>query len=299
MSSLLTAETRACGCAKGVSMRIDTYAAVLSLPSNTRGRDFVTGDVHGAIDLVYRALDKARIDPSCDRLFIPGDYIDRGPQSHRCVDLLREPFVFGTMGNHERDLIDFYDQGLSDEVMAFVAKRNINGMRWIAQTTPEVLADVVSVIRKLPIAMEVETERGLVGFVHAEVPPHMTWSEFVDRIRGGDPDTIHSALKGRNRIQSGDCSGVPGIGRVFVGHTIQWNGVQRYGNVVAVDTGSVVTQLRATDEARLTMLNVQMKTSTIDIPPPGGPLDVRNPTHVPAVPFGQSGIVCSMKRVRP
>ncbi|GIK44882.1 MAG: hypothetical protein BroJett012_07850 [Betaproteobacteria bacterium] len=37
------------------------------LARNERGRDFVVGDIHGAFDLVLRAIDKARFDPARDK----------------------------------------------------------------------------------------------------------------------------------------------------------------------------------------------------------------------------------------
>lgn len=56
---------------------------VLRLPRNTRGRDLIITDPHGAYDLVWVAMKAANFDPSCDRLLVGGDLIDRGAGSAR------------------------------------------------------------------------------------------------------------------------------------------------------------------------------------------------------------------------
>jgi len=62
---------------------------ILKLPTNTTGKDFVVGDLHGCYDLLESLLGAVSFDKSKDRLFSVGDLIDRGPNSLRC---LRIPF---------------------------------------------------------------------------------------------------------------------------------------------------------------------------------------------------------------
>lgn len=56
---------------------------VLRLPENTRGRDFVVGDIHGAFDKVEAAMAKVGFDVERDRLLSVGDLVDRGAESAR------------------------------------------------------------------------------------------------------------------------------------------------------------------------------------------------------------------------
>lgn len=278
---------------------------VLTLPKNERGRDLVTGDVHGSIDLVFRALDRANFDQSVDRFFIPGDLIDRGPDSARCVELLR--FAFACRGNHDDMLLDLLEKGEGDvdpAMKAFLRARNWNGMAWIAEATPEVLQDVADAVRKLPIVIEADTDRGKVGFVHADVPKGMHWDEFVQKIREQDPAVMDIAIgavdASRDRINSNDQSGVPGIGRIFVGHTVQWDGIRRFGNVWAIDTGSTFAEIGKNNRGHLTLANASMRTVDLAAPPAlTRALDLRDPAFIPAVPFGLSGLGCSMKRIKP
>lgn len=77
------------------------------LPSNTAGRDFIVGDMHGCYDLFKAELEKVRFDAACDRVFSVGDLADRGPNSMACLRLLREPWFHAVRGNHEQMLLNY------------------------------------------------------------------------------------------------------------------------------------------------------------------------------------------------
>ncbi|AWB34715.1 metallophosphoesterase [Orrella marina] len=70
------------------------------LPSNTTGRDFIVGDMHGCHDLFEAELEKASFDPACDRIVSVGDLIDRGPNSLACLRFLKQPWFHAVHGNH-------------------------------------------------------------------------------------------------------------------------------------------------------------------------------------------------------
>lgn len=202
------------------------------------GRDFVMGDVHGAFHLVVRALDALHFDKSVDRLFLVGDLGDRGPYSLAALNFLNQPWVHAVRGNHEQMLLDLYVTGTLDtDALRFHVKNN--GMGWWLEVDQSLQAEILDLLDRLPIAMEIETVRGTVGLVHAEVPLGQSWQEFIALLEAGDHRTRQSALWGRVRAKHGDLSGVPGIGRVFVGHTPHIDGVTRLGNVFYIDTGAV------------------------------------------------------------
>ena len=204
---------------------------------NRNGRDYVVGDIHGSFDVVLRAMDAVNFDQSCDRIFSVGDLIDRGPGSHRTVRFLSHDWVFAVRGNHEDMLLTIYSDGEPHPaVVEFAASRN--GFGWWLDTPDELRADILEAVRKLPIAIELETGRGPVGFVHADVPERLSWQAFLERVRAGDKKIIQKALWGRDRIERLDESGVEGVGRLFVGHTPLRKNL-RLGNVYCVDTGCV------------------------------------------------------------
>jgi serine/threonine protein phosphatase 1 len=228
---------------------------VIRLPLNERGRDWVVGDIHGAYDLVWTAMKAAGFDPKHDRLFSLGDLVDRGPGSARCLEFLAQPYVHAVRGNHDDDLASLD----STEEIQVLGAINFQGMGWVREQSAERLVAISRRLSQLPIVIEVQTRRGLVGLVHADVPGGMHWADFVAKVEAGDAATIECALRSRARADTGDARGVPGLYRVFAGHTISWDGPRKLGNVYNIDTGAVFAV--PIDPARpargsLTMINL-------------------------------------------
>lgn len=96
-------------------------------PSVPEGsRVYAVGDIHGRADLLARLLIRIAKDAEqaapVDRrvLVFLGDYVDRGPDSDRVLDILLEGIPLGfepvfLMGNHEQFMLDFLDKGLLGE----------------------------------------------------------------------------------------------------------------------------------------------------------------------------------------
>src|SRR5690349_6471755 len=82
----------------------------LELPRNSKGRDFIVGDLHGVYDLLDQALETVRFDTQCDRLFSVGDLMDRGPYSARALVFLQKPWFFAVAGNHEAMFVEVVDE---------------------------------------------------------------------------------------------------------------------------------------------------------------------------------------------
>ena len=238
-------------------------ALVKRFPLNTQGRDFVMGDVHGTFSLVRQALDKVGFDPRKDRLFSVGDLVDRGPLSDEAAEFLT--LGHAVRGNHESMFLDIYADGVPDEDQLALATRH-NGMEWWMDLTPARREAHLRAFAGLPIAIEVETRRGTVGLLHAEVTPGLTWQQFVARVEADDPVVIEQALWGRGRVKRGDRAGVPGVGRVFVGHT-PLNRPVRLGNVYYVDTGAVFGVLDPQVNGRLTFADMAARTMVLERAP--------------------------------
>lgn len=235
---------------------------VLRLPANVLGRDFIVGDIHGAYDLVIDAMRAVRFDRARDRILSVGDLVDRGVGSGRCLGFLAQPYVYAVRGNHDHDLTTI--DGGTAQALAGI---NFNGMAWLKGIPEEQFLAIQEAFSRLPIVMEIESPRGLVGIVHGDVPAGMPWQEFTRRIEAGDPDVIEVALTGRERIRGGADQGVEGVGRVFVGHSVQWEGPQRLGNVFAVDTGAVFREIFDDSRGALSMVNLACKTGVLSRPP--------------------------------
>lgn len=78
-------------------------------------KTYVIGDIHGCDQLLEKLLQEIAWDPATQRLIFLGDYIDRGPNPKRVVDLILDLSKQGTvdclMGNHEGLFIHFLSTG--------------------------------------------------------------------------------------------------------------------------------------------------------------------------------------------
>lgn len=261
---------------------------VLRIAANTEGRDFIVGDIHGAYNSVLAAMKLANFEGSRDRIFAVGDLMDRGPDSWRCAKFLAHRYVRSIRGNHEDMLLELYAKGVPDEEVLQWAARH-NGFGWWLLVPETQRLEILWAIALLPTVIELETPRGTVGLVHADVPAGMDWSTFIKEVEAENPKVLETALWGRDRLQSGNDEGVKGIGRLFVGHTPQWGGLRRLGNVYAVDSGAIFGEMGKKDEGRLTFVDAVCKTGILMAPRPAMLIDVREDLRDEALgtaPFG-------------
>ena len=121
------------------------------LPANTAGRDFVVGDLHGCLEQLQTLLHAAQFDRERDRLFSVGDLIDRGPDSMDCVRLLREPWFFAVLGNHEKMALDALTS--DDFAPTFIWCRS--GGAWSAGLLEQERTELMNLLMDLPLAMAV------------------------------------------------------------------------------------------------------------------------------------------------
>lgn len=203
---------------------------------NTVGRDFVVGDIHGCFDNLRDALADIGFDESRDRLFSVGDLVDRGPSSEECVDWIAKPWFHAVRGNHEQMAIEVA-QG-RHSIPNYIQ----NGGGWFMGLPEERRKLIANVLATLPYAIEIETPKGLVGIVHAEVPGG-DWSAFVDELESDCSNKRfrnlrECALWMRDKASRQDQTHVANVDRVYVGHTPmrEWRVL---GNVYYIDTGAV------------------------------------------------------------
>lgn len=85
-----------------------------SAPLDTDESIAIIGDVHGQADLLDRLLDQLSKEP-VNRLVFVGDYVDRGEDSARVLEILMRlgadaPQHVFLKGNHEKMMLDFIDR---------------------------------------------------------------------------------------------------------------------------------------------------------------------------------------------
>lgn len=209
-----------------------SYCNIARFPRNTRGRDLIGGDVHGCISKLCTALDSIGFNPEAgDRLFLPGDLVDRGPESHMALGLLGMPGVFSTIGNHEIACCLALDGAISTEFHVRTYSSS-----WFYRLSREQQAMMVSAFSTMmPLAFEIETDGGLVGVIHADCP-FPTWEHLRHHVasRGVDQMVLGACLEDRVRWETGNRAGIPDLRALVVGHTPIAEGLQ-LGNVIFND----------------------------------------------------------------
>lgn len=222
---------------------------VARFAKNRKGRDFVVGDIHGMFDALDKVLEQASFEPQTDRLFSVGDLVDRGPASRDALEWLERPWFHACRGNHEQFALDSEDPEQRELWVGF------NGGEWWLELDDDEHERFRRAFRKLPLAIELETKRGMVGIVHADVPAGKTWEEFVVLLEAGDEDALFFAIWSRMRVSGEYTLAVEGgMQRIYCGHTPTREPIQ-VGNVHYIDTGAVYSHEGYRD-ARLTLVQV-------------------------------------------
>jgi serine/threonine protein phosphatase 1 len=150
--------------------RYDLRLSRFSLNPNG-GRDFVVGDIHGFFNLLEELLKEVGFDKSKDRLFAVGDLIDRGPQSHKVLEYLGQPWFFSSKGNHEEMVKEYHQQE------SWLNSYARHGGQWFIDLHEYEKDAFVDALDKLPHIIEIDTFNGKFGLVHAEVPTN-DWEMF-------------------------------------------------------------------------------------------------------------------------
>lgn len=157
-----------------------------SFGKNEKGRDFIVGDIHGVYDQLFKLLASVNFDKNIDRLFSVGDLIDRGPKSLEVLALNNEDWFFAILGNHETMLLTGHLAYAKD---------------WYNTLTPEDKDKCLTIIKKLPLAIEIETSVGLVGLVHAQVPQKFNdWSQFKQYLNEANLSHDMSSIKDSGKV---------------------------------------------------------------------------------------------------
>jgi serine/threonine protein phosphatase 1 len=150
----------------------------------------IVGDVHGEISLLIRLIHNV---PSEVKLVFVGDLVNQGPDSRSVLELVgnlvQDGRAIAVMGNHERALLRFLDDG------AFVPFAHHGGMATIRSYVGIVNADVHRhFIESFP-HNHMELIQGFLPFfetndlivTHAGIDPSRPLARDLDSLTIGDP----------------------------------------------------------------------------------------------------------------
>jgi serine/threonine protein phosphatase 1 len=205
--------------------------------TNTIGRDFVVGDLHGCYDLFMQLLDEIKFDKEKDRMFSVGDLGDRGPDSLKCLALIREKWFIPVAGNHEQMILDAACQPKFDWQL-WIA----NGGAWATTITKEELLDLAAEVAELPLAIVVGDGAQRFNVIHAEY--HGSDADLEGDLENIDTHSPvpMSVMWGRDLINGTvDESKHAGLSPTFVGHT-PVEQVGCVGSHIYIDTGAFLAQ---------------------------------------------------------
>jgi serine/threonine protein phosphatase 1 len=219
---------------------------------------FAVGDIHGRLDLVSAALRRVRAHPGFgagSRLVFIGDYVDRGPDSRKVVELMMK----GTRsspdrwiclrGNHEQMMID----ALAGEAAAMRVWKSTGGVATLQSYRGEVPEAHLDWLKALPRLFETEHH----VFVHAGLRPGVALTE---------QDEAEVLWIREPFLRAGD-----GFEKHVVhGHTPEWEGKpdpavpELLAGRTNLDTGAYATGV--------------LTVGVFDARRPGGPVDVMSVT---------------------
>jgi len=205
----------------------NNFLKVLRLKENKVGRDFVTTDIHGMFTALKESLSNASFDKKKDRLFVVGDLVDRGSEPFDVLEFINEDWFFSVAGNHDLQyaFINDSEKFLPNHLACY----SPNDIWWIKDE--DKFSKICTAFReKLYSAIEIESDNGLIGLVHAEVPDGLTWTEMTEKLRDEDYDMLYKcawnrtvakiAMKGDFTLEVDLEYIIADVSHVFHGHTI-------------------------------------------------------------------------------
>jgi serine/threonine protein phosphatase 1 len=201
---------------------------------NTVVRDYVVGDIHGCFSKLHATLNEAGFNRAVDRLFSVGDLVDKGLESESVIEWLAKPWFFPVRGNHDDFAIRHALVGNLD-----FDNYTKNGGSWFMALPIDEQIEIALALDALPYAISVDTDMGLIGIVHADIP-FDNWQDLVAALntfmsRTKSKAITNCLLWSRDRIESGNQGLVDGIAHLLVGHT-PVNAPTQLGNVIYIDT---------------------------------------------------------------
>lgn len=203
---------------------------------NTKGNDFIVGDIHGNFSKLGKQLEDIGFCFWKDRLFSTGDLVDRGDESEEVIKWLEYDWFHPVIGNHEEFIIRMDECGYN-------ACHIRNGGLWFAKLTVEKQRKIQSALMELPIVITVDTEHcsRKIGIVHAEYPCN-DWNFINDVV--SDENQRDMMLWSRDKYELKDQEVVRNIDRIYVGHT-PTKQLELLGNTWYMDSGVSIKEWNA------------------------------------------------------
>lgn len=190
---------------------------------------WIVGDIHGCYQWLMDELARRNFIPAQDLLISVGDLIDRGPDSIKCLELMRENWFYAVRGNHEQMALDAISKN-------DFSLWTLNGGIWFSSLShPQKLLamELLKETSALPHIIEITCDNGRNVVAHADYPSdHYAWDKSVNK---------QQVLWERHRLTTFMCGkgeGISGADHFWFGHT-PVDKRYDFGNLHYIDTGAV------------------------------------------------------------
>lgn len=169
---------------------------------NLLGRDFCVGDLHGSFSVFENLCKNLNFNPEVDRMFSVGDLVDRGPQSLKCLGLIRNSWFQSVLANHEKMMLGKFDGKWDGDYwyqnggVWGMEAHNDYGKPYPSEESFE-LHDLLRLVRELPFLITINTKSGKkFHILHAELPSGFI--NITDETLADPGKVINLATKERN-----------------------------------------------------------------------------------------------------
>lgn len=227
------------------------YPTFLSLEGNPNGRDYVCGDIHGQYENLLKGLSHINFDFERDRLFCCGDLVDRGNDSNKMHEIMKEKWFYSVRGNHDNFVVRAYEEDPTFDLERWYTP--FNGGAWWKEATSNEKYQTYKEIIKLPYGIEIKYPEKTIGIVHADIPEKYSWQIFTNELKSRNEIVLKFATESRKKAKYSDNTitshfnksstgsvedfNVKGVDLIYCGHTLQTKPTI-LGSFCYIDTGS-------------------------------------------------------------
>ena len=212
-------------------------------------RIMAIGDVHGQYEKLKTLMRRIKFDPAQDILVFLGDLMDRGPESLQCLDYVmhlqkqHSEAVICLMGNHEREMLDYFDAlaKTRDELDVRLLNRTSQWLVYGGDKTlpqlqelgPKALRHRLDYVRNLPLYYRI----GDYYFCHAGVKPGVPLDQQQEKDLIWIRDEFYNGYNGKETVIVGH---TPIQNLQYMFKDIVWDKypVIRENNIILCDTGA-------------------------------------------------------------
>ncbi|CAD5231483.1 unnamed protein product [Bursaphelenchus xylophilus] len=250
----------------------------------------IVGDIHGQYDDLERILTLSRDKDSAafgiNRFLFLGDYVDRGPNSYNCINLLlqlkcRHPKQIGMLrGNHETENINGC-YGFLQELKTNFPQRNEGINLWRAYNDMFAYLPLAALVRKRVLCMHGgisedlkslddirRIKRPIVDVMTHQLAGDLLWSDPLSGIKGYQNNAVRgvSVVFGEQAVNE-TCQRL-GLDYIVRAHQIMFNGYALFANRKLITIFSAPKYcLEKNSKAVVLVLNSKNKISFVFVAP--------------------------------